>query len=179
MRTHRRRPAAALAALLLLVPALAACGEEEGEGDRPRTTHTTAPSTEDPASQLSEDAQARLEAIEGRGTPTPQATGTVDELQITDDVEGDGDEVTAEDTVTVHYVGVAATSGETFDSSWEGGEPATFPLSGVIAGWTEGMVGMKEGGRRTLVIPAELAYGDEGPAPGDSLVFTIDLVDIL
>ncbi len=99
-------------------------------------------------------------------------------LVITDDIEGTGAEVQPGDAVTVHYVGVAATSGEEFDSSWERGEPITFGLDQVIQGWGEGLVGMKEGGRRTLVIPAELGYGNSGPAPGDALVFTVDLVSV-
>ena len=71
--------------------------------------------------------------------------------------------------------------GQVFDSSWQRGEPATFPLDGVIQGWSQGLVGMQPGGRRLLVIPAELAYGDAGAgadiAPGETLVFVVDLID--
>ena len=85
--------------------------------------------------------------------------------------------------MTAHYVGVSASTGEEFDASWNGGQPISFPLTGVIPGWSEGLVGMKEGGRRTLVIPADLAYGDTPPpgagiAAGETLVFTIDLVAV-
>ena len=119
-----------------------------------------------------------LAQIEARGVPTLEATGPVDELQVVDDVEGTGAAVAEGDSVTVHYVGAAATTGEVFDSSWDRGSPISFPLDEVIRGWGEGLVGMKVGGRRTLIIPADLAYGDQGPAPGDSLVFTVDLVAI-
>jgi cyclophilin family peptidyl-prolyl cis-trans isomerase len=106
-----------------------------------------------------------------------------DELVIEDIVVGDGDEVTdAQATVTVNYVGVSCSTGVVFDSSWERGEPATFPLSGVIPGWTDGIVGMRIGGQRLLVIPPDMAYGDGGSAPdiapGETLVFVVDLVSI-
>ena len=121
-----------------------------------------------------------LEEIHERGKPSitvPDAPAT--ELGSTDDVEGTGAEVAPGATVTVHYVGVGQQSGEEFDASWDS-QPVTFALEGVIKGWTEGLVGMKEGGRRTLVIPAELAYGDNPPspdiAPGETLVFTVDMI---
>ncbi|MDQ2678207.1 MAG: FKBP-type peptidyl-prolyl cis-trans isomerase [Actinomycetota bacterium] len=116
--------------------------------------------------------------MEKRGKPDVAPAPVPEQLVIVDDVEGTGAEVQPGDAVTVHYVGIAATSGEEFDSSWESGSPVTFGLNQVIQGWGEGLVGMSEGGRRTLVIPAELAYGDGGPAPGDALVFTVDLVAV-
>ncbi len=121
--------------------------------------------------------------IEARGKPQLAATAPVSELIITDEVEGSGDEVTAGATVTAHYVGVSASSGEQFDASWDRGAPIRFPLNGVIQGWSEGLVGMKVGGRRTLVIPGDMAYGANPPpgagiAPNETLVFTVDLVDV-
>ncbi|HIW29389.1 MAG TPA: FKBP-type peptidyl-prolyl cis-trans isomerase, partial [Candidatus Luteococcus avicola] len=86
--------------------------------------------------------------------------------------------------VAVHYVGVAYSSGEEFDSSYGRGEPIQFPLGGgrVIAGWDQGIAGMKVGGRRKLVIPANLAYGDRGAggviAPGETLIFVCDLMGV-
>ena len=95
-------------------------------------------------------------------------------------VEGDGEEVPAGATVTVHYAGVLL-DGTEFDASF-GGQPATFPLGGVIPGWTEGLPGMKVGGRRLLVIPSDLAYGAAGfepVIPPDSpLVFVVDMLDV-
>jgi len=123
------------------------------------------------------------EEIEARGKPQLSATEPVIELVITDEVEGSGDEVTAGATVTAHYVGVSASTGAQFDASWDRGAPISFPLNGVIQGWSEGLVGMKVGGRRTLVIPGEMAYGSNPPpgagiAPNETLVFTVDLVDV-
>ncbi|GAA5164107.1 FKBP-type peptidyl-prolyl cis-trans isomerase [Pseudonocardia eucalypti] len=106
------------------------------------------------------------------------------DLQITDIREGDGAEAKAGDTVSVHYVGVAWSNGEEFDSSWNRGTPLSFQLGigQVIPGWDKGVQGMKVGGRRQLVIPAHLAYGDQGAggviAPGETLVFVCDLVDV-
>ena len=180
MRNELRRPAAALAALILLVPALAACGDDEDTGGH--TTHTTTTLAPEPAA-LEVDPEV-MSTIEGRGTPTLQPVeGEVTELQVTDDVEGTGAEVTEGATVTAHYVGVVAESGEQFDSSWERGEPTEFSLNSVIPGWSEGLVGMKVGGRRTLVIPGHMAYGSNPPpgagiAPNETLLFTVDLVDV-
>ena len=103
------------------------------------------------------------------------------ELGITDVVTGSGDEVPAGATVTAHYVGYGAATGVMFDSSWARGEPATFPLNQVIMGWQEGLVGMQVGGRRTLVIPSAVGYGENPPPgsgiePGETLIFVIDLV---
>jgi peptidylprolyl isomerase len=106
------------------------------------------------------------------------------ELQITDIWEGDGGEAKPGDNVKVHYVGVAYSTGEEFDASWNRGDPLQFRLGvgQVIAGWDQGVQGMKVGGRRQLIIPPGLAYGDRGAghsiAPGETLIFVCDLVSI-
>lgn len=106
------------------------------------------------------------------------------DLQVTDLVEGDGTEAASGRTAVVHYVGVAYSTGEEFDASWNRGEPFAFPLGAgnVIAGWDRGVVGMKVGGRRRLVIPPDLAYGERGAgaviAPGETLIFVVDLLDV-
>jgi peptidylprolyl isomerase len=106
------------------------------------------------------------------------------DLQITDIWEGNGGEAKPGDTVKVHYVGVAYSTGEEFDASWNRGEPLEFELGAgrVIAGWDQGVQGMKVGGRRQLIIPPDLAYGDRGAgqviAPGETLIFVCDLVSI-
>ena len=103
-------------------------------------------------------------------------------LQITDIWEGDGQEAKAGNTVQVHYVGVAYSTGEEFDASWNRGDPLQFQLGAgrVIAGWDQGVQGMKVGGRRQLIIPPDLAYGERGAgnviAPGETLIFVCDLV---
>jgi peptidylprolyl isomerase len=105
-------------------------------------------------------------------------------LVITDVVEGVGAEATAGNTVAVHYVGVAHSTGEEFDASYNRGDPLTFQLGvgEVIQGWDQGVQGMKVGGRRQLHIPADLAYGDRGAGgvikPGESLIFVVDLLEV-
>jgi peptidylprolyl isomerase len=106
------------------------------------------------------------------------------DLEIKDLWEGDGQVAKAGDKVSVHYVGVAFSTGEEFDSSWNRGTPLQFQLGvgQVIAGWDQGVQGMKVGGRRQLTIPAHLAYGDRGAggriAPGEALIFVCDLVAV-
>ena len=106
------------------------------------------------------------------------------ELQSTDITVGDGAAATPGSTAVVHYVGVAFSTGEEFDASWNRGAPFAFPLGEgrVIAGWDQGVAGMKVGGRRQLVIPPHLGYGDRGAgsaiAPGETLIFVVDLLDV-
>ena len=105
-------------------------------------------------------------------------------LLVVDEIEGDGRVATAGTTVTAHYVGVAFSTGEEFDASWNRGQPLSFPLGAgrVIAGWDQGIEGMKVGGRRHLTIPAHLAYGNQGAGgvikPGETLIFVVDLVEV-
>jgi len=104
-----------------------------------------------------------------------------DELVIEDLIVGDGVEVTAGQTVTVHYLGVEFESGEQFDSSWDRNESIEFALRGLIQGWQIGIPGMKVGGRRQLIIPPHLAYGPAGSGhrlSGQTLVFVIDLLAV-
>ena len=106
------------------------------------------------------------------------------DLQITDITTGDGAEATPGSTVSVHYVGVAYETGDEFDASYNRGTPLQFPLGAgyVIQGWDQGVTGMKVGGRRQLVIPPHLAYGDRGAGgvigPGETLIFVVDLVGV-
>lgn len=106
------------------------------------------------------------------------------DLEIKEIWEGDGAEAKDGDNVSVHYVGVAFSTGEEFDSSWNRGTPLQFKLGSgmVIKGWDQGVKGMKVGGRRQLIIPAHLAYGDRGAGhaigPGETLIFVCDLVSV-
>ncbi|MGY6498054.1 MAG: FKBP-type peptidyl-prolyl cis-trans isomerase [Microcella sp.] len=103
------------------------------------------------------------------------------ELVITDLVVGDGPEATPGATVDVHYVGVEFDTGEEFDASWNRGASINFPLGSLIAGWQQGIPGMKVGGRRQLVCPPHLAYGPAGGGhrlSGKTLVFVIDLLGV-
>ena len=101
-------------------------------------------------------------------------------LVIKDIIVGSGDEVVATSTLTVHYQLISCKSGEILQSSWKSA-PIDFPLNGVIAGWQQGMPGMKVGGRRLLVIPPDLAYGASGSGPigpNETLAFVVDLVGL-
>jgi peptidylprolyl isomerase len=106
------------------------------------------------------------------------------DLLIEDLVVGTGEEAKAGQTAVVHYVGVGVSSGEEFDSSWNRGDPFDFPLGAghVIKGWDQGVVGMKIGGRRRLVIPSHLGYGERGAggviAPNETLIFVVDLLEL-
>ena len=122
-------------------------------------------------------------AVAATPAPAAQAQG----LQKIDTVVGKGKEAVAGKTVVVHYTGwlyapkAPKQRGQQFDSS-VGGEPFTFPLGmgGVIKGWDQGVAGMKVGGKRTLVIPAELGYGQRGAGPippGATLLFDVELLD--
>lgn len=135
---------------------------------------------EESGSASGASASAELETKPEVTVPPEPAT----ELISDDIVEGDGAEAVAGDEIEVEYVGVAQSTGTEFDSSWERDEPFSFPLGGgqVIPGWDEGLVGMKEGGRRLLVIPGDLAYGPTGQppdiGPDETLVFAVDLVAV-
>ena len=107
-----------------------------------------------------------------------------DDLEVEEIIIGEGDEARPGQTAVVHYVGVAASNGEEFDASWNRGDTFSFPLGAghVIAGWDRGVVGMRIGGRRRLVIPAHLGYGERGAggviAPGETLIFVVDLIEL-
>lgn len=124
------------------------------------------------------------------GKPSAVPASAVDSMQSTEITAGTGPAIAAGQTAVVQYTGwlyeVSApdNKGKQFDSSRTGGQPFRFVVGGgqVIKGWDQGVVGMKIGGRRRLIIPAELAYGDRGAGgvipPGAALVFDIDLIAI-
>lgn len=123
--------------------------------------------------------------VSGEIGSEPQVAVNTQAQQVTDLLQqdltvGSGPAVVSTSTVTAHYVGYGATSGTKFDGSWESGSPATFPLANVIVGWQEGLLGMQAGGRRILVIPGAMAYGNSPPssaiAPNETLIFVVDLV---
>jgi len=134
------------------------------------------PDTDEQEDTMAETQRQRPE-IDFPDGPPPQ------DLQVVDEVVGDGTEAKAGMTVRTHYVGVAYSTGEEFDASWNRGQPLDFRLGAgqVIAGWDQGIQGMKVGGRRRIVIPPRLGYGDRGAGgairPGETLIFVVDLVD--
>jgi peptidylprolyl isomerase len=171
---------AALAAASLLV---AACGDDDSSDSADVDTDSTTIERGDDSADTGGDAAGDI-AVEGEfaesaGITIPEGL-EVTELVTEDLIEGHGPEAAPGATVTVHYHGVLL-DGTTFDASY-GAPPATFPLDQVIPGWTEGIPGMKVGGRRLLVIPSELAYGAQGAGsvipPNADLVFVVDLLEV-
>jgi peptidylprolyl isomerase len=156
--------------LVTVVIVLVAGGGDDDSGES--TTAATTP-TESTVTEVPDKPEVEVP----KGAPPT-------ELEMEDLEEGDGDEAEAGDQISVHYVGVDYETGKEFDSSYERGEPFALQLGGgqVIPGWDQGLEGMKEGGRRQLIIPPDLAYGKQGQppdiGPNATLVFVIDLVSI-
>lgn len=137
-----------------------------------KTTPSTATAAKTPASgPLSKEPKV-----------TPPAGAPPTKLVVKDLITGTGAEAKLGQSITVNYVGVLYHGGKVFDASWKRGEPTSFSLETgkLIAGWTQGIPGMKVGGRRELIIPAALAYGAKGSPPtipaNEPLVFVIDLL---
>jgi len=160
--------------MILLCAALAigGCGDDDS------STESTA-AAESPAATTNESSadKTKPKVTVPDGAPPQQ-------LEVKELEAGSGAEAKAGDKVTVQYVGVGYKSGEEFDASWDRGEPFSFGLGvgEVIPGWDQGVEGMKVGGRRELVIPPELAYGEAGAppsiGPNETLVFVIDLLAV-
>ncbi len=160
----------------------AACGGSSG-------TATQSGSGAGPSSSAAAGADGGIPALTGDPTDTStEATisaggGTPpDGLRTVDIVAGTGATAAQSSTVDVRYTGALYSDGTVFDASWKGGdEPISFPLSGVVPGFAQGIVGMQEGGRREIVIPPALGYGaaGNGPVPGGAtIVFVVDLVTV-
>jgi peptidylprolyl isomerase len=187
------RPALLLA-LFAFAPVATGCGDET----EPSTADRYAQKAQDEAEKRPASADADAKPIEAEKVePTageadlntkpkiPKASGAAPkELVAQDLIVGNGAEAKSGDPVSVQYVGVTYDDNKEFDASWSGSKPGkafTFTLGqgGVIQGWDQGVVGMKVGGRRKLVIPPDLAYGAQGSppniGPNETLVFEIDL----
>ncbi len=117
--------------------------------------------------------------LEGTKLANFNPVDSVSELQIIDVIEGSGEPCPEGATITAHYTGALCADGTIFQSSKDTGEPVTFGLHQVISGWTQGVPGMKVGGTRRLIIPADMAYGGHSPSPSipphSDLVFDIEL----
>jgi peptidylprolyl isomerase len=114
-------------------------------------------------------------------TITPPTSEAPTNLQEQDIVVGTGAKVLATSILTVHYTLMTWSDGSIIESSWSGGQPATFPLSNVIVGWQEGLLGAKVGGRRLLVVPPNKAYGPNGSGPigpNETLIFVVDVIAV-
>ncbi len=193
----RRARASAVLATLLLAALVAGCGSNGSssitvgnESDtsavphvKGETTPTSTPTTPTTATTASAktptsgplSTQPKVTAPSG-AAPTTLVTREI--------IKGAGPEAKAGQSVTVNYVGVLYNGGKEFDASWKRSEPFTFTLGKgqVIKGWDQGVAGMKVGGRRELIIPAELAYGKTGSPPtippNAPLVFVVDLLGV-
>jgi len=158
---------------LLIAPVLllAACSTDGGVN--PMTSSTQASPTVLPVVGGSKGSKPTISAPSGNAPKT---------LQQKDIFVGTGKEAVATSTLEVHYTLMAWSTGSLVESSWDSGQTATFPLSGVIAGWQQGIPGMKEGGRRLLVIPPDLGYGASGAGaaigPNETLIFVVDLIKV-
>jgi|HubBroStandDraft_3_1064219.scaffolds.fasta_scaffold08592_3 peptidylprolyl isomerase len=185
---------AAAAPALCAVALIAGCGSSGGsssitvgnESDvasvphvKGETTPTTASTPTTPTSTVKTPTSGPL-SKEPKVTPPSGPAPTT--LQTKEIIKGTGAEAKAGDPVTVNYVGVLYNGGKEFDASWKRNEPFSFTLGKgqVIKGWDQGVVGMKVGGRRELIIPSELAYGKTGSPPtipaNAPLVFVVDLL---
>ena len=183
-------PAVLCAAALLL----AGCGDESGTAAAPTTTTSSAAGPTTTATDAGPTCTTPPAATDGipalTGNPTDlKAPVTIEaggqnpptDLKTKDLVPGTGPVAQPTDTVNVQYSGALYCDGTLFDSSWERGAPASFPLDGVVPGFAQGIAGMAVGGRREMVIPPDLGYGEQGNGPvpgGATLVFVVDLVGI-
>ncbi len=155
--------------------ALAACGNQKDT--------EIAAGNQSPQDQTNANPNAQEQDMTAKPTVSLPEGPLPTTLVSTDLVVGTGAEAAPGQQVSVHYVGVH-TDGSQFDASWDSGQPLVFPLGAgrVIAGWDQGVAGMKVGGRRQLVIPADLAYGASGYPPvikpNETLVFVVDLISV-
>ncbi|MFG0285371.1 MAG: FKBP-type peptidyl-prolyl cis-trans isomerase [Phycisphaerales bacterium JB039] len=174
-----KTPSPAIVALAL-AGALAwavGCSSEPSESPEPATDSGSEPAAETGAAPEAPAPAAEAAAGAGDVVARQELEGG---LVIEDLVIGEGSEVPPGATVTIDYVG-RLTDGTEFDSSYRRGEPATFPLGRLIEGWQKGIPGMKPGGKRRLLIPYQMGYGERGAPPAipprADLVFEIELHD--
>ena len=173
-RVRRIRTFAIFAVLIIAISFVATqFGSDKKKTDTAASTTTTVAATTTSTSKAN---AADKPKIDVPTTPAPTAL-VKNDLKV-----GTGKTVQLGDTIEVNYVGVRYADGKEFDSSWTRGTTAVFPLKvgGLIKGWTDGIPGMKVGGRRELIIPAADAYGDapSGGQPAGALIFIVDLVSI-
>ena len=190
-----RRRLLILPALVAIALPVAGCGGDDNSGSSTQATIETQPQTSPaptppPAPETSAPKAKKVKPTAGeaslsRKPKVPKGSGDPpSELLVQDLIVGKGKRAKAGDMVTVQYVGVLFSNGKQFDASWQGSKPGPgfdFPLGSgqVIPGWDQGVVGMREGGRRKLIIPSALAYGAQGfppdIPPDAALIFDIDL----
>ena len=164
-----------LSSLTLLI-SLTACSTDGGapsDGPKGEGNQITGGNLSNQYVEVS--AEAGLAPTISSPSGTPPATLVTEDVII-----GSGKVASSDSTLTVHYTLMAWSTGEIVETSWSG-QPAQFPLSGVILGWQQGIPGMAVGGRRLLVIPPDLGYGEAGGGPigpNETLIFVVDLIDV-
>jgi peptidylprolyl isomerase len=168
---------------LLLGAGIAACGGDDSSDSEtaatstPTETPTAAPANVDEiVAGVGKNTKKKPKIVKPQGDPPTQ-------LVIKDIVKGTGPKAKPGDTLTMQYVGNSWSTGEQFDASWDRGQAFPFQLAAgkVIPGWDQGMVGMRKGGRRLLIIPPDMGYGPQGAGPigpNETLVFAVDLEKI-
>jgi peptidylprolyl isomerase len=168
---------------LLLGAGIAACGGDDSSSSEtaatpaPTETATAQPPNVDAiVAGITKNTKKKPAIVKPEGDPPTQ-------LVKKDIVVGKGPKAKPGDTLTMQYVGVSWSTGEQFDASWDRGQPFPFQLGAqmVIPGWDQGMVGMRKGGRRLLIIPPDLGYGPQGSGPigpNETLIFAVDLEKI-
>jgi FKBP-type peptidyl-prolyl cis-trans isomerase len=169
---------------LVLSAGIAACGEDDEPSSGGGAEATTTPTPTETASEagveaivqaIGKDTKAKPEIPAPQGDPPP-------ELVIRDIVKGTGPKAKAGDELSMQYVGTSWSTGEQFDASWDrGGQPFPLQLGAgmVIQGWDQGLVGLRKGGRRLLIIPPDLGYGPQANGPiaaNETLIFVVDRV---
>ena len=179
----RRRQAivAALAVVVLgVVVVFANSGDDSSEVATSGTT-TAVPATA-PSSTAGKTCVPVADPLPAGAPEVPVKVGPPPTQLVSEDLKvGTGAAVAPKDTVTVHYIGVSCSTGKIFDSSYSRNQPATFPLTGVIKGWTDGIPDMKVGGQRLLGIPPDQAYGAQGRpptiGPSETLWFVVEVLE--
>ncbi|MDQ6616145.1 MAG: FKBP-type peptidyl-prolyl cis-trans isomerase [Actinomycetota bacterium] len=177
---------AAIAVVVLFLVVSSGGGSKKVAVNSPTTLPTSrAPSTSSPTTATLASAAGKpcvklADPLPSGAPDVPVKLGAPPTQLVTEDLKaGTGPTVTATQTLTVNYIGVACSTGKIFDTSY-GKQPATFPLSGVIKGWQTGLPGMKVGGQRLLGIPPDQAYGAQGYpptiAPAETLWFVVEVV---
>ena len=182
-----RRPLALLALLALLAAlGLVACGDDDDSGSDAASAETSQQESDPPAPETGTETEAPTDLTDTSVKPVIDKPSGVPPRRLVkeDIVKGKGPGAKPGDTVIVNYVGVTFSTGEEFDASWDTGQafPVQLGAGKVIEGWEKGLVGIKEGGRRELIIPPEQAYGAQGAppsiGPNETLVFVIDALAI-
>ena len=171
-----------LTAAVLLAAGVAACGDDDSSAGETAATPTAteapaAPNTDAIAAGITKNTKKEPQIVTPEGAPPT-------ELISQDIVKGKGPKAKAGDQLTMQYAGYSWSNGQKFDASWDRGQPFQFQLGAgmVIPGWDQGLVGMREGGRRLLIIPPDLGYGEAGAGgaigPNETLIFAVDLEKI-